>query len=101
MISDFHDVVWAFIPIQTRYGSPRFALKKWYHTAFMNQVKQGSKTIDLFQASLAKKHRPKKGLDSPTPGSNDQSYSTSSSEISKSHYRHSDEKSSDKCALSK
>ena len=35
----------------------------------MDQIKQGSKTLfDLFQASLAEKCRPNKGLDSPTPG---------------------------------
>ena len=36
----------------------------------MDQVKEGSKTIilALFQASSAKKCRPNKGLDSPTPG---------------------------------
>ena len=35
----------------------------------MHRVKEGSKTIilDLFQASSAKKCRPNKGLDSPTP----------------------------------
>ena len=71
----------------------------------MDQVKEGSKTIilDLFQASLAKKCRPNKGLDFPTPGpsTNDQNYATSSSEIGKSHYLCSDEKSSDDCPVSK
>ena len=64
----------------------------------MDQVKEGSKTIilDLFQASSTKTCRPKKGLDSPTPGSstNDPNYATSSSEIGESHYLCSDEKSS-------
>ena len=51
----------------------------------MNQVKEGSKTIilGLFQASLAKKCTPNKGLDFPTPGpsTNDPNYVTLSSEI--------------------
>ena len=35
----------------------------------MDQVKKGSRTLlDLFQAFSAKKCRPNKGLDSPTPG---------------------------------
>ena len=62
----------------------------------MDRVKEGSKTIilGLFQASSAKKCRPNKGLDSPTPGpsTNDPNYAISSSEIGKSHYLCSDEK---------
>ena len=63
----------------------------------MDQVKKGSRTLlDLFQASLAKKCWPNKGLDSPTPGSstNDPSYATSSSEMDASHFLRIDEKSS-------
>ena len=49
----------------------------------MDQVKEGSKTIilDLFQVSSAKKCKPNKGLDSPTPGpsTNDPNYATLSS----------------------
>ena len=70
----------------------------------MDQVNQGSKTIlDLFQASLAKKCRPNKGLDSPTPGSstNDMNYATSSSKIDESHYLCRDKKSLDKYPVSK
>ena len=71
----------------------------------MNQVKEGSKTIilDLFQASSAKKCRPNKGLDSPTPGprTNDPNYATLPSEICELHYLCSDEKSSDNCPVSK
>ena len=64
----------------------------------MYQVNQDSKNLlDLFQASLANKCWPNKGLDSPTPrpSTNDPSYATLYSEISKSHYLCSDEKSSD------
>ena len=63
----------------------------------MDQVKQGSKTLlDLFQASLAKKCWPNKGLYTrmPGPSTNDPSYATSSSEIDASHYLCIDEKSS-------
>ena len=59
----------------------------------MDQVKKGSKTLlDFFQASLAKKYKSNKGLDSPTsgPSTNDPSYATSSSKIDESHYFHSD-----------
>ena len=69
----------------------------------MDQVKRDSKTIilDLFQASSAKKCRPNKGLDSPTPrpSTNDPNYATSSSKIGESHYLCSDEKLSDNCPV--
>ena len=81
-----------------------------YHEEFtyceaMDQVKEGCKTtiLDLFQASSAKKCRPNKGLDSPTPGPNTNApnYATSSSEIGESHYLCNDKKSSDNCPISK
>ena len=74
----------------------------------MHQVKKGSKTLldfFFFQASLAKKCKSNKALDSPTPGPslNDLSYATLSSEIGELHYDYScsDEKSSDNCPVSK
>ena len=71
----------------------------------MDQVKEGWKTIifGLFQASSAKKCRPNKELDSPTPvpSTNDLNYATSSSEIGELHYLCSDEKLSDSCPVSK
>ena len=70
----------------------------------MDQVKEGSKNIilDLFQASSAKKCRPYKGLDSPTPGpsTNDPNYATLSFEIGESHNLCSDEKSSENWPVS-
>ena len=63
----------------------------------MDKIKQGSKTLlDPFEASLAKKCWPNKGLHSPTPGpsTNDPSYATSSFEMDASCYLRNDEKSS-------
>ena len=71
----------------------------------MDQVKKGSKTLldFFFQVCSAKICKSNKGLVSPTPGSvtNDPSWATSSFKTGKSHYLHSDEKSSENCPPSK